>query len=68
MLTFFFDYQRNVHHEYVPKGQNITKKYYIGILRRLRDAVRRKRPEFKRPGGWKLYHDNTPAHSTHIVQ
>ncbi|KAL4119443.1 hypothetical protein QTP88_012252 [Uroleucon formosanum] len=66
MLTVFFDYQGVVHHEYAPKGQTITKEYYIDVLRRLRDAVRRKRPEFKESGSWKL-HDNAPAHSAHVV-
>lgn len=68
MLTVFFDYQGVVHHEYAPKGQTITKEYYIDVLRRLRDAVRRKRPEFKESGSWKLHHDNAPAHSAHVVQ
>ncbi|KAL4088708.1 hypothetical protein QTP88_023792 [Uroleucon formosanum] len=40
----------------------------IDVLRRLRDAVRRKRPEFKESGSWKLRHDNAPAHSAHVVQ
>ncbi|KAL4113507.1 hypothetical protein QTP88_017119 [Uroleucon formosanum] len=32
------------------------------------NAVRRKRPEFKESGSWKLHHDNAPAHSAHVVQ
>ncbi|KAL4141749.1 hypothetical protein QTP88_004326 [Uroleucon formosanum] len=68
MLTVFLDYQGVVHHEYAPKGQTITKEYYIDVLRRLRDAVRKKRPEFKESGSWKLHHDNAPAHSAHVVQ
>ncbi|KAL4143544.1 hypothetical protein QTP88_005863 [Uroleucon formosanum] len=59
---------RLVRSQYAPKGQTITKEYYIDVLRRLRDAVRRKRPEFKESGSWKLHHDNAPAHSAHIVQ
>ncbi|QQP52633.1 Uncharacterized protein FKW44_004843 [Caligus rogercresseyi] len=34
-----------VHHEYAPHGTTITKEYYQEVLRRLRDAVRRKRPD-----------------------
>ncbi|KAL4108231.1 hypothetical protein QTP88_018467 [Uroleucon formosanum] len=68
MLTVFFDYQDVVHHEYAPKGQTITKEYYIDVFRRLRDAARRKRPEFKESGSWKLHHDNAPAHLAHVVQ
>jgi hypothetical protein len=32
------------------------------ILRRLRDAVRRKRPGKWRTNSWFLLHDNAPAH------
>jgi len=32
------------------------------ILRRLRDAVRRKRPEKWRVNSWFLFHDNAPAY------
>ena len=35
---------------------------YIDILRRLRDAVRRKRPVKWRKHNWFLLHDNAPAH------
>ena len=45
MLTVFFDHEGVVHHEYAPPGQTITKDYYIEVLRQLRDAVRRKRPQ-----------------------
>ncbi|XP_028047733.1 protein GVQW3-like [Monomorium pharaonis] len=45
MLTVFFDYGGVVHYEYLPTGRTINKEYYLGVMRRLRDAVRRKRPE-----------------------
>jgi len=35
---------------------------YSDILRRLRDAVRRKRLEKCRTNNWFLLHDNAPAH------
>lgn len=37
----FFYYQGVVHYEYAPQGQTVTKEYYIEVLRRLRDVVRR---------------------------
>ena len=49
MLIVLFDYE--VHHEYAPTGQTINKKYYIQILKRLRQAVKRKRPHF-----WSIEH------------
>ena len=56
-----------VHHEYAPRGQTITKEYYRDVLRRLRDAVLRKRPELWSIGNWHLHHDNAPAHSSHLI-
>ena len=38
------------------------------VLRRLRESVRRKRPEKWRDGDWILHHDNAPAHTSHLVQ
>jgi len=35
---------------------------YIDILRRPRDAVRRKSPEKWRTNSWFLLHNNAPAH------
>ncbi|XP_049522073.1 protein GVQW3-like [Dermacentor silvarum] len=68
MLTAFFDSRGVVHHEYAPQGQTITKEYYSDVLRRLRDAVRRKRPELWSTGNWHIHYDNAPAHSSHLIQ
>ena len=37
------------------------------ILRRLRNAVRRKRPGMWTGKNWQLHHDNAAAHSTHVI-
>ena len=55
-------------HKYAPQGQIITKEYYRDVLRRLRDAVWRKRPELWSTGNWGLHHDNVPAHSLDLIQ
>jgi histone-lysine N-methyltransferase SETMAR len=68
MLTAFFDSRGVVHHEYAPQGQTINKEYYRDVLRRLRDAVRRKRQDLWSTGNWRLHHDNAPAHSSHLIQ
>ena len=65
MLIIFFDC---VHYEFAPRGQTINKEYYVEVLKRLRDAVRRKRPRFWSSGAWLLYHDYAPAHSSNLVQ
>lgn len=68
ILTVFFDSRGVVHHEYAPQGQTITKEYYQEILRCLRDAVRCKRLDLWAAITWQLHHDNTAAHSAHLIQ
>jgi hypothetical protein len=68
MLTIFFDSRRVVHHEYAPQGQIVTKEYYEGVLCRLRNAVRRKRPDVWAAKSWQLHHDKAPAHPSHLIQ
>ncbi|UYV85110.1 hypothetical protein LAZ67_X004608 [Cordylochernes scorpioides] len=63
MLTVFFGYQGNVHHEFRQPGSTITADSYLGVLRRLREAIRQKRPELWRSKSWILHHDNAPAHT-----
>ena len=62
MLLAFFDSEGIIHHEYAPDGQTINKEF----LRRLRESVRRKRPEKWRDDDWILHHDNA-LHKLHIL-
>ena len=41
----FFGVSGVVHHEYLPEGSTVNQSYYIEVLKCLRDAIRRKRPE-----------------------
>jgi histone-lysine N-methyltransferase SETMAR len=61
VLFTFFDIKGTVHYEFIPKGQTVNQVYYVEILKRLREAVRRKGPELW-PNDWILYCDNAPAH------
>jgi len=45
----------------------MNKERYSDILRRLKDAVRRKRPEKWRTKSRFLLHDNAPAHRSVLV-
>jgi len=45
MLVVFFDWKGIDHHEFVSRGQMVNKQLYQEVLARLRDVVRRKRPE-----------------------
>ena len=57
-----------MHYELDPRGQTINKEYDVQALKRLHDAVRRKRPRSWSSGDWLLHHDNAPAHSSNLVQ
>ncbi|GBM51071.1 Histone-lysine N-methyltransferase SETMAR [Araneus ventricosus] len=51
-----------------PLGQTVNKELYLEILKRLRDAIRRKRPEKWATKDWILLHDNAPPHCALIVK
>ena len=59
----FFDIQGIVMAEWVPSGHTVNRQYYIEVFTKLRELVRRKRPELWR-NRWNLHQDNTPAHNT----
>ncbi|UYV61394.1 RPL12 [Cordylochernes scorpioides] len=43
LLVAFLDNKGIVHHEYLPAGQTVIKELYLSILRRLREAIRKKK-------------------------
>ena len=67
MLIVFFDCRGIIHKEFVPHGQTVNQ-HYLEVLRRLRENVRRKRPELWASGDWLLHHDNTPPHTALSVR
>lgn len=56
-----------MHHEFLP-GRTVNKEYYLEVLRRLREAIRRKRPNLWQNNSWQLYHDNALAHIALLVR
>ena len=60
MLTVFFDCNGLVHHVFLPQGRMVNKEYYLEGMRRLREAIRRKRTELWKNQSWILNHDNAP--------
>jgi len=68
MLLTFFDIRGIVHYEFVPNGQTVSQVYYLEVLERLRENVRRKRPELFANSSWILHHDNAPAHTALSVR
>jgi outer membrane lipoprotein-sorting protein len=67
-FLFFFLIRGIVHKEFVPPGQIVNGKFYWKVSRRLRENVRRKRPETWNNGDWFLDHDNAPAHTSLVVR
>ncbi|CAK9799629.1 Mariner Mos1 transposase [Anthophora quadrimaculata] len=67
-MTVFFDCRDVVHSEFLPPGLTVNKEYYVSVLKRLRENVRRKRSELWRNNSWFLHHDNAPAHTSHLVR
>jgi hypothetical protein len=45
MVVVFLDWQGVIHYEFFPRGQTANKEFYVVVLKRLREAVRRKRPQ-----------------------
>ncbi|GBN17983.1 hypothetical protein AVEN_106811-1 [Araneus ventricosus] len=66
MLIVFIDNAGVVHHEYVPAGQTVNGPFCVQVLKRLREAIRRKRLA-KWQGGWSLHHDNALSHTSIVV-
>jgi len=66
MMIVFFDLDGFVRAEFVPRNTTVNYEYYKDSLERLRNDVRRKRPE-KWANGLILHHDNTPCHTLLLV-
>jgi hypothetical protein len=60
MMIFFYA-NGIVHSGCVPNGQTFNQAFYQQVLKGLRDAVTRKRPELWQSREWWLHHDE-PAH------
>jgi hypothetical protein len=58
----FFDVKGIVQREFIPHNTTVNSDFYCGVLRRLRENMQRKRPEFWHNHNWLLHHDNAPTH------
>jgi hypothetical protein len=48
-------------------GQTVNCWYYLEVLKRLSENVRRKRPQMWRNNSWYLHHDNVPANASLLI-
>jgi len=63
-----FDWKSIVQHEFVQRGQMVNKQLYQEVLARLRDAMRRKKPEMWKNQTRILHHDNAPSHASLLIR
>ena len=68
MLIVCFDWKGIVHREFVPRGETVNKEFYLKVMKRLREAVRRKRPEAWTNMTWMQHHDNAPVHASLLIR
>ena len=68
VLSLSLPHDGVIHHEYAPPGRTLTNEYYLEVLRWLRDAIRRKWPQFWARGDQQFHHNNAPAHSSALMQ
>ena len=67
-LLTFLDIRAILHYEFIPTGQTVNQVYYMEVLERLREKVRRKRPELFANNSRILHHVNAPAHTALSVR
>jgi hypothetical protein len=68
MLILFFDYEGVVQHEFIPQDQTVNKEFYLEVLRRLRESIRKKTPESWKAKCSMLHHENAPVHSSLLAR
>jgi hypothetical protein len=67
MLNIFYDIKGIVHKQFVLAGQTVNSAYYCDVLWRLRESVRRLRPELWLQNYWLLHH-NAPSHNSFFTR
>ncbi len=63
MLICFFDFHGLLHHEFVPPKTKVTSEFYGKVLARLREQIRKKRPDIWKNSDYWILHDNAPVHT-----
>ena len=68
MLICFFYQKGIVHKESVSPGQTVNAAFYVAVLKRLQENVRRERPDQWRNSTWLLHHDNAPGYAALLTR
>ena len=64
----FFRHPRHFPQGIRTPGQTVNGKFYCEVLKRLREVIRRKRPDKWKKNNWFLYHNKAPAHTSLVVR
>ena len=56
-----------MHSEFLPEGQSVNKEYYLRVMKRLREQIRREKADLWKTNLWILHHDNAPSYKAIIV-
>jgi hypothetical protein len=67
-MIAFFGSQGIIPKEFVPRGNDVNKEYYVEVLSRLVQGIRRVRPQFQERGRWFLLHDNARPHTAVLIE
>ncbi|XP_068235595.1 protein GVQW3-like [Palaemon carinicauda] len=67
MVIPFFDSEGLIHVEWVPQGQTANEEYYLTILKRLREKMRKKCQQQWTSDQWWFHQDNAPCHKSTLV-
>jgi hypothetical protein len=65
MIIVLFDIRGIIMIEWVPEGPTVNQKYYLEVLTKLRERVRKRLWKKK---SWVLHEDNTPAHNALAIK
>ena len=61
ILITIFDSIGLINHEFLPNWQTVDSDFYIQVIRRFREKLRKKRPEMWKSGDWILQHDGASS-------
>jgi hypothetical protein len=68
MLIIFFNIKGIVQKEFVMADQTVDFAYCCDVLRRLRENLRRLRPEIWGQNNWLLHHNNAPHYTSFFTR
>jgi hypothetical protein len=68
MMIIFFDIRGVIMIEWVPESQTVNQKYYLEVLTKLQEQMRKKIPELWKKKSWILHQDNAPVRNALAVK